>query len=125
MALAFEYYFPQVLNCNSNIITIEKPVFPNPIGYCINRKNKKNVDEKKVDSNVTPCIDFYEIELENKIIGIIIGVGGATIQKIRKDSGATIKIYDEIKDGKRKIKITGDIKCMNIAKEKIMNRISN
>jgi polyribonucleotide nucleotidyltransferase len=133
MALAFEYYFPQVLNCNSDKIVIQNQTFPNPIGHLLSIKQQqlkqlqlkqlqlKQLQLQQLQQRVQ--LEFYEIELENNLIGIVIGVGGCTIQKIRKESGASIKIDDKIKNGKRKIKITGKIQSMNIAKEKIMSRI--
>jgi hypothetical protein len=66
----------------------------------------------------------FEIMVENKYVGKLIGSGGSRIQKIREESGATINISGRHVDKKRIVKITGKEMSIKIAKEQIMKYIT-
>mgnify|MGYP002507787212 CR=1 FL=1 len=109
----FEYYFP--------------PIFSS---------KKMTEEENKRYQLLIDCLSFpyasdsfethhseIDIMIEDKNIGKIIGKGGNIISQIRKESSASIKIFDELFGSKRKIKICGMEKNIQIAKEKIIKCI--
>ena len=103
MSSAFEYYFPPILY-NVELIGEDKKMYDRLV-ECIKEERK----EKRIE----------EILISERRIGRLIGRNGRIINKIRRKSGAYIKIYDKLNDENRRIEIMGDMKSINNAREMI------
>ena len=121
MSSPFEFYFPPIF-------------FPGVLSEKEDERLSKLIEYMKAEpctfesSEENQCtfdsIQSSEVMMiDNKKIGKIIGQGGDVITKIRKVSGANIKIFGKFSGSKRKILITGDDFEVKIAKEKIMKRL--
>lgn len=60
-----------------------------------------------------------EMLIENSVIGKLIGKRGVVVESIRREYGASIKIYDKSVGSKRKVKIYGKYWSVECAKNEI------
>lgn len=114
MSSPFDYYFPPIF-FSGELSSDDEECYQRFL-KCVQSKVLDSDTESDTNSEV-------ELFIEDKQIGKVIGKKGDVITKIRKQSGATIKIFDRFFGTKRKIKITGKQKNVDIAKEKIMECI--
>lgn len=121
MSSPFEYYFPPIFS--SKKMTEEDNKRYELLIDCLSSpyisdsfETSSIVSEESIDSEI-------EIMIDNKDIGKVIGKGGDVISKIRRESGATIKIFDKRFKMMRKIKICGKESNVKIAKYKIIQCI--
>lgn len=76
------------------------------------------------DTNYVVSNEAIEMMIDNKDIGKLMGSGGSRIKKIRKDSGATIDISGRFIGKKRKVRINGSEKNVQMAKDIIMEYLT-
>jgi predicted RNA-binding protein YlqC (UPF0109 family) len=101
MAFApFEYYFPSVFPLVASDDEIKK--FRERC--CYGRMPEEN---------------DIEMLIENNVIGKVIGKGGVVVESIRREYGASIKIYDKRFGSKRKVRIYGKYSNVEAAKNEI------
>lgn len=118
MSSPFDYYFPPIFFPKELSLEDEKryQLFLN----CISSSSEESFEQDSETESIISNDSEIEIMIENKDIGKVIGKGGDVISKIRKESGATIKIFDRRFGSKRKVKIFGKDKNVQLAKEQIM-----
>ena len=112
MISAFQYYFPNVLDGinqkhlkQKDLTSIYQPRFE-LVTYI------KQIEEK-------PKTLELELMIEDKFIGKIIGRGGCNIDQLRKKTNTNIVIYRKLFDTKRLVVISGEINCIEHAKNTI------
>jgi hypothetical protein len=127
MSSPFEYYFPPIFS--SKKMTEEDNKRYELLIDCLSSPYRSDSFETSSivseESIVSIQSDNSEIEImiDNKDIGKVIGKRGDIISKIRRESGATIKIFDKRFGMMRKIKICGKESNVEVAKYKIIQCI--
>lgn len=114
MSSPFDYYFPPIFFSGELSPEDEE---------CYQRFLKCVRNESSDSDTISDTNSEIELFIENDKIGKVIGKKGDIITKIRKQSGAKIKIFDKLFGTKRKIKITGKQKHVDMAKDRIMECI--
>ena len=121
MSSAFTFYFPSILPLRIYSET-EKKMIDDFIQSRINKPQVPQVQEEKVNNqveNVKQNHSVVEIKINKYDIGKVIGKGGSTIETIRKETKAQIKIMNKTFGNKRIIRITGYENDIAIVKDKI------
>jgi polyribonucleotide nucleotidyltransferase len=115
MLSSFEYYFPPIF-FSKELSDEDNKRYELFIECMASYYSESSEDDNKsIISN-----ESVEMMIENKDIGKIIGNRGSIITKIRLESGANIKIFDDKFGTKRKINICGSEFNVLLAKQKII-----
>ena len=121
MSSPFEYYFPPIFS--SKKMTEEDNKRYELLINCLSSPYISNSSSIVSEESIVSIDSEIEIMIDNKDIGKVIGKRGDVISKIRRESGATIKIFDKRFGMMRKIKICGQESNVKIAKYKIIQCI--
>ena len=113
MLLSFEYYFPPIL---SELWSVEDKRRYELLMECLSCGECVGGD---VMSECVGGVGECVIEMDDSDVGRIMGRGGSIIRRIRRESGARIKVSERCVSGRRKIKIYGDEMDIKKAKERI------
>ena len=126
MTSPFEYYMPWMFGKElSKEESYE--MFVESLFYPYDDESEETMEMvemvEMVEKVKMETVKKVEMMIDDEMIGKVIGRRGDVISKIREDSGASIKIYDRVFKGKRKIKILGRELDVKVARESIMRCI--